>query len=318
MAVVTVSGEPGCRAREVAQLAAQRLGYSHISAEKLDTMLAEEFGPVIEANSKAWPDMAASILLRVASRTNLVVGVDGAELLFRSYPAVLRVRVVAPVARRIGNAMLDDRLERAAARQSLTERAAAIRTVRKARFGRATAAPETFDITLNAETLDAAHKAELIEAAVRARGLNEMGFLSPAAEAQLQFRIRLRLAAHGIEQGAPAQLKGAQFGHPSEETFARLLDFYRIAWEYEPRSFPIKWDEQGRVLEAFTPDFFLAESNLYVELTTMKQSLVTKKNRKIRLLREIYPHINIQVFYQKDLQDLVLKYGLAAQAEKSE
>jgi len=171
---------------------------------------------------------------------------------------------------------------------------------------------------LNAETLDAAHKAELIEAAVRVRGLDRMGFLSAAAEAQLQFRIRLRLAAHGIRPGAPALLNKMQFGHPSEETFARLLDFYRISWEYEPRSFPIKWDEQGRVLESFTPDFFLVESNLYVELTTMKQSLVTKKNRKIRLLREIYPHVNIQVFYQKDLQDLVLKYGLEVQAEKSE
>ncbi len=315
MAVVTVSGEPGCRAREVAQLAAQRLGYSHISADKLDTMLAEEFGPVIDTHSRAWPDMAASILLRVASKSNLVVGVDGAELLFRSYPAVLRVRVVAPLARRLGNAMLDDRLDRAAARKSLQDRAVAIRAVRKGRFGRATAAPETFDITLNAETLDASHQAELIEAAVRARALDQIGYLSPAAEAQLQFRIRLRLAAHGIQPGEPAHWNKVQFSHPSEETFARLLDFYRIAWEYEPRSFPVKWDEQGKVMESFTPDFFLVESNLYVELTTMKQSLVTKKNRKIRLLREIYPHVNIQVFYQKDLQDLVLKYGLAVQAE---
>jgi hypoxanthine phosphoribosyltransferase len=110
-----------------------------------------------------------------------------------------------------------------------------------------------------------------------------------------------------------AGLKNAAFGHPSEQIFANLLDFYRIAWEYEPRSFPIAWDENGRVLESFTPDFYLPETNLYVELTTMKQSLVTKKNRKIRLLREIYPHINIQVYYQKDLQDLVFKYGLAGQ-----
>ncbi len=42
----------------------------------------------------------------------------------------------------------------------------------------------------------------------------------------------------------------------------------------------------------------------------MKQANVTRKNRKIRLLRSIYPHVNIQVFYQKDVQDLVTKYGL--------
>ena len=93
--------------------------------------------------------------------------------------------------------------------------------------------------------------------------------------------------------------------------FANLLDFYRIAWEYEPRSFPIQYDRDGRVLEAFTPDFYLPEFDLYVELTTMKQSLVTKKNRKVRLLRELYPHVNIQVFYQKDFENLIFKYGLA-------
>ena len=92
--------------------------------------------------------------------------------------------------------------------------------------------------------------------------------------------------------------------------FANLLDFYGIEWDYEPRSFPLQWDKDGKVSEAFTPDFYLPEFNLYVELTTMKQANVTKKNRKIRLLRSIYPHVNIQVFYQKDVQDLVMKYGL--------
>ena len=101
-----------------------------------------------------------------------------------------------------------------------------------------------------------------------------------------------------------------EFGHPSEEVFAHLLDFYRVTWEYEPRSFPLQWDKDGKVLEAFTPDFYLPEFDLYVEITTMKQANVTKKNRKVRLLRAIYPHVNIQIFYQKDFQDLVVKYGL--------
>ena len=86
----------------------------------------------------------------------------------------------------------------------------------------------------------------------------------------------------------------------------------RIAWDYEPRSFPVSYAPDGSVLEAFTPDFYLQEFDLYVELTTMKQSLVTRKNRKVRLLRELYPHLNIQVFYQKDFENLIFKYGLAA------
>jgi len=108
----------------------------------------------------------------------------------------------------------------------------------------------------------------------------------------------------------PEREERKEFGHPSEQVFADLLDFYGIAWDYEPRSFPLQWDKDGKVAEAFTPDFYLPEFDLYVELTTMKQANVTRKNRKIRLLRAIYPHVNIQVFYQKDVQDLVTKYGL--------
>ena len=123
--------------------------------------------------------------------------------------------------------------------------------------------------------------------------------------------FRLQLSRHGIAPASHVQLKRAVFVHPSEEIFANLLDFYRIAWEYEPKSFPISWDKDGKVLEAFTPDFYLPEVDLYVELTTMKQANVTRKNRKVKLLRTIYPNINIQVFYQKDFQNLIFKYGLA-------
>jgi len=138
------------------------------------------------------------------------------------------------------------------------------------------------------------------------------GFLSPAAEAQLQFQMRLKLSRHGIVPLDKITIRRKMFANPSEEMFANLLDFYRIAWEYEPRSFPVQWNREGKVQESFTPDFYLPEFDLYLELTTMKQSLVTRKNRKVRLLRELYPDLNIQVFYQKDFENLVFKYGLAA------
>jgi cytidylate kinase len=313
MAVITVSGEPGCRTGEVARLVAQQCGFEHVGASRLDSMLDEEFGPTGEFPVKAWPAMAASILLRLATDADLVVGVDGAENLFRNFPGLLRVRVVAPRNRRIGNIMLDDGLERGPARQQLAMREKAAAAARRTRFGRATAAPESFDVIVNAEAMDGQQLARYISLAVEVKGIREYGRLSKAAEAQQQFQLRFQLSREGIHPKGRADLRRAQFSHPSEEIFANLLDFYRIDWEYEPRSFPIAWDEQGRVLESFTPDFYLPESNRYVELTTMKQSLVTKKNRKIRLLREIYPHIQIQVFYQKDLQDLIFKYGLVEQ-----
>jgi hypothetical protein len=155
-----------------------------------------------------------------------------------------------------------------------------------------------------------AEMVDLLASVVKSQGLLEAGLLSSQAAAKVQFEARLKLARYGLVGYAPdrVSVERKPFGHPSEEVFANLLDFYRIAWDYEPRSFPLQWDKDGKVSEAFTPDFYLPEFDLYVELTTMKQANVTRKNRKIRLLRAIYPHVNIQVFYQKDVQDLVMKY----------
>ena len=102
--------------------------------------------------------------------------------------------------------------------------------------------------------------------------------------------------------------RGPVFAHPSEAEFARILDFYKIRWQYEPKTFPIQWDGQGRVLESFTPDFYLPDQDLYIELTTRKQTLVTKKNRKLRLLKQLYPEVNIRIFYGRDFQQLLRKY----------
>ena len=89
------------------------------------------------------------------------------------------------------------------------------------------------------------------------------------------------------------------------------MDFYRIRWQYEPTSFPLAWDATGHVTEAFTPDFYLPDLDLYLELTTLKQSLVTDKNRKIRKFRELYPDKQLKVFYGRDFRSLVQKYGLS-------
>lgn len=100
-----------------------------------------------------------------------------------------------------------------------------------------------------------------------------------------------------------------RFAHASEAELARILDYYGVAWQYEPRTFPIQWNPDGKVVESFSPDFYLPELELYVELTTLKQSLVRRKNRKLRRLRELYPDIRVKLFYGKDFRALMLKYG---------
>ena len=110
--------------------------------------------------------------------------------------------------------------------------------------------------------------------------------------------------------GATRAADQITFAHNSERQFARLLDFYRVEWEYEPTAFPIEWDAAGRPTQQFRPDFYLPGFGLYIEITTLNQRLVTKKNRKVRRLRELYPDVRIKVLYQRDYLSLLAKYGL--------
>ena len=100
-----------------------------------------------------------------------------------------------------------------------------------------------------------------------------------------------------------------RFAHESEAELARILDYYGVAWRYEPVTFPISWNAGGAVVESFAPDFYLPEIDLFVELTTLKQSLVRKKNRKLRHLRQLYPEVRVKLFYARDFKALMLKYG---------
>jgi hypothetical protein len=99
------------------------------------------------------------------------------------------------------------------------------------------------------------------------------------------------------------------FAHASEAEMSRILDFYAVRWEYEPHTFPILWNLDGDVVESFSPDFYLPDLELYLEMTTLRQKLVRKKNRKLRRLRELYPELNIKLFYARDFRALMLKYG---------
>jgi hypoxanthine phosphoribosyltransferase len=42
----------------------------------------------------------------------------------------------------------------------------------------------------------------------------------------------------------------------------------------------------------------------------LRQKLVTKKNRKVRRLVEMYPGTQVKILYQRDYLNLLVKYGL--------
>jgi len=104
--------------------------------------------------------------------------------------------------------------------------------------------------------------------------------------------------------------KPPRFQNAAELECAKVLDYYGVPWDYEPRSFVLERDPDGRVVEAFRPDFYLPEQDLYLEITVMKQSLVTRKNRKLRKVRKLYPEVRIKLFYERDFERLATRYGL--------
>ncbi len=114
----------------------------------------------------------------------------------------------------------------------------------------------------------------------------------------------------------PVKKSQPVFVHPIEEAFSHILDFYGVNWEYEPTTFPLKWDEKGNILEAFTPDFYLPDQNLYIELTTLRPKLTLRKNRKLKRIKELYPEINIKLLKRRELRNMMLRFGMVHEAER--
>lgn len=101
-----------------------------------------------------------------------------------------------------------------------------------------------------------------------------------------------------------------RFAHPSERLFAVLLDLNGERWEYEPVEFPLEWDALGSPISGFRPDFYLPARGVFIELTTADQRLVTRKNRKVRRMRQLYPEVPICIVYQRDFAELLASHGL--------
>ena len=108
------------------------------------------------------------------------------------------------------------------------------------------------------------------------------------------------------------------FAHESEAEIARLLDFYGIHWQYEPRSFPLQWSADGRPTQSFTPDFYLPDYDLFLEVTTVRPSLINRKNRKLRKLLALHPEVRVKLFTLRDVRALMLKYGAVDRAAETD
>jgi hypothetical protein len=317
MSIVTVSRMESCRGEEVAAAAARRLGfrlvdrplmrellYSYDLLSAIGRLRGQE-GQAAGAHSEEEGAVRAAtegIIWHLAFRENLVLLGFGGQFLFRGCPGTLHVRLTASLEFRLATAKAQGTARSVAA---LERREQERRRLVRRYAGEDLSRAEHYDLALRVDRLGVDAAAALVEQSAIAAGLATSGRFE---------EIRACALARGVREiplePLPAAPAAARFANESEAEFAKVLDFYGIPWSYEPETFPIEWWPDGRVKSSFSPDFYLPELGAYLELTTMKQSLVTKKNRKVRLFRQLYPDKKLLIFYGRDFRKLAQKFGL--------
>jgi cytidylate kinase len=320
LAIVTISHQYGSRGETIAHEVAQRLGFFLVTSDKVDEVIRDRYQlnyslsgeidqtPRESQAGKFLANLISAILTDMAVLQDVVVLECGGQFIFRAFPNAMHVRVIAPEYVRANVVMKERRISLEQAIKEIEDSERRQLRFFRSTFRRPSDTPDRYDLILNTGSLESSHAVELILQAVNLKRLPEYGLVSSETVERARVRNHIRLARALSRLSMDRNESPTQFAHPSERLFARLLDFYHIRWQYEPRTFPLERDAGGNVVEAFSPDFYLPDSDLWVELTTMKQSLVTRKNRKVKRLRELYPDIKIRLLYQKDFEDLIFKY----------
>lgn len=312
MAVITISREFGSGGEIIARLVAEKLQFLLVNKKMIVEALAsyDIIVPEVDIDEKYVDnDQEMTELQReynlalheylydAAIRENLVILGRGAQVLFQDFPPSLHVKVISPLKKRIIRVMQMYNLGEKAALKLIVEQERSRKKYLKQVFENFTPKTDVYDLIINTGRISFEDAAGIIASSFHIHG--EFRDNLPEEEDYSEMLENILLP----KEKTP-------FMHPSEEEFSKVLDFYRIKWEYEPKTFPLEWDSEGNILEAFTPDFYLPEHNLYLELTTQKQKLVWRKNKKLRRFKELYPDIKIKIMYNKDYKNLLKKFGI--------
>jgi hypothetical protein len=302
MAIITISEPRERLGQEIAKKVSQRLGFVLVDISLLKSKLRipydsdkEKPGEIL-SHKDISPKLAKRLIIEQALENNVVILNLGGEILFRHLPGALHVKI-------------HDSFDQRKGPQSTTGQKRNNHDLIKKLYAKK-AGGNYYDLQIKVENMDADFAVDMIMKAVETKSIT--------AKAGVTWRGIEKIRASLNEIGLYTRLNNEKvkklgipsFAHPSEKDFVKVLDFYRIKWQYEPRSFPIEWDSEGRVIEEFTPDFYLPDLDAYIELTTLKQKLVTKKNRKVRRLKELHPDVNIKMFYGRDYKRLLHRFGI--------
>lgn len=302
MAVITISRQMGSLGDEVASALSSKLGWELITRDRLmerffpdasseqRTRLAEsaKFYLSEYKDGRSFRDILSDELRKLAKKENAILLGFGSQMFFAGVDEAVNIRIVAPN---------DVRLSRIRKQFQLSEEAALTlleSTDRKhKRFVSHVFSADSADVTLYHLVLNTAVMS--VDECVAA-------ILATNSE----HALRLRIKEETKKEGAQNHQKDLPvFKNASEAEFARILDMYHIDWKYEPKTFPVEWDNEGNVTLAFSPDFYLTRFDTYLELTTMNQKYVTKKNKKLKKVKELYPGTHIKIVYKKDFLELI-------------
>ena len=301
MPVITISRQMGSLGDEVASALSGKLGWELITRD----LLMERFFPDIRPeqrthlaesakfylseykDGKSFKDVLSESLLSMAEKGSAVLLGFGSQLMFSGSDDALHVRIVASDATRLSSIEKQFHLPEASAQALLASTDRKHKRFVSHVFGKDSSDLSLYHLILNTDHLSVDECVASILAASR--------------EHELRARIKSETRSEG---SMDHQSEKPVFKNPSEAEFAKILDMYHIDWKYEPKTFPVEWDSEGNVTLAFSPDFYLTRFDTYLELTTMNQKYVTKKNRKLKKVKELYPGTNIKIVYKKDFLEL--------------
>lgn len=313
MSIITISRQDGSLGDEVAELLAGRLNMELVGrktvisgwiaevASKYQLHMLEEspkfyLGDFMDGMTfKEYIEMK---LMESAENASVIIVGMGGQVIFQEHPQALRVRIVAServrTMRTVQKYGIPESEAQRLIEQSDKKHRKYLYTLYQAEWDE----PLAYDLVINTDHLSAE------QCTIMIAGYVQSNQFKPSGEK--------------TEKAFGGNTSEANFKHPAEEEFARILDMYGIEWQYEPRTFPVQWDAEGNVTMAFSPDFYLTKFDTYIEITTMDQKYVTTKNKKVKRLRELYPGININIVYKKDFHTLLKRFGFSREDEINE
>jgi len=304
--IITISREFGCKGTEVAERLAKRLKFlfinkSYINEAMIRYGLTEEQLESLEESSlqpfnetrKKYIELMNEVILNLAKERPIVLLGRGGQFLFKDHPYGFHIKLIGSIENRVKAVMAQYKLDKVSALKLISEQDRRRDLYINKIFGGDWHDPSLYSLIINMDYFSVSCAVKMIIRSIR------------LAERNTPQQVEI-----DTESLKDATGSVPHFAHSSEEEFAKLLDFYRIRWLYEPKTFILECDSEGNITSAFTPDFYLPDFDLYIELTTQRQRLVNYKNRKIRRLKELYPNINIKMIYGKDYKNILRKFGL--------